>query len=45
LIAPVLVALAGLGGALALLGAAVTLVAIASARAPRVAPVPVMTTA
>jgi MFS family permease len=40
LIAPVLVALAGLGGALTLLGAAVALVAVAAARAPRITTVP-----
>jgi predicted MFS family arabinose efflux permease len=40
LLAPVLVALAGLGGALTLLGVAVALVAVAVARAPRVATVP-----
>ncbi|HMJ37870.1 MAG TPA: MFS transporter [Baekduia sp.] len=39
LLAPVLVALAGLGGALTLLGAAVALVAVAVARPPRVATV------
>jgi MFS family permease len=38
LIAPVLVALAGLEGALAVLGSAVALVAVAAARAPRIAP-------
>jgi predicted MFS family arabinose efflux permease len=43
LIAPVLVTLAGLSGALAVLGAAVALVAIASARTPRVAQAPGMT--
>jgi predicted MFS family arabinose efflux permease len=40
LLAPVLVALAGLGGALTLLGVAVALVAVAVARAPRVATAP-----
>jgi hypothetical protein len=40
LLAPALVALAGLGGALALLGVSVALVAVAVARAPRIEAAP-----